>query len=60
MILGQTISTDSSTQYEIEDMRVSAEDFFDRLHAGQSVVEADWSGPQADTLSPARELSLED
>lgn len=59
-ILGQQISTDADTQYEIDDVRVSAENFFDRLHVGQSVVDADWTGPQADTLSPARELSLED
>jgi hypothetical protein len=59
-VLGQLISTDEQTQYEIDDVRVSAELFFDRLHIDQSVVDADWSGAQADTLTPARELSLED
>ncbi len=59
-ILGQVVSTNADTQYEIDDDSVSAEAFFDRLHAGQSEVEADWNGPQADTLSPAQELSLED
>jgi hypothetical protein len=39
---------------------VSAEAFFDRLHARQSEVDADWNGAQADTLLPVRELSLED
>jgi hypothetical protein len=58
-ILGRTISTDSQTVYEVEDLRVSAEEFFNRLHSGQSEVDADWNGPQVDTLSPARELSLE-
>jgi hypothetical protein len=59
-ILGQLVTTDEQTEYEIDDLRVSAEAFFDRLHADQSVVDADWTGAQADTLSPARELSLED
>jgi hypothetical protein len=58
-ILGQTIGTDDQTRYEVEDLRVSAEEFFDRLHSGQSEVDADWNGPQSDTSTPARELSLE-
>jgi hypothetical protein len=59
-IFGKVIGTDSSTRYEIEDMTVSAETFFDRLHVDQSVVDVDWDGARADTLSPAKELSLED
>jgi hypothetical protein len=59
-ILGELINTDDQTVYEIDDMRVSAAAFYDRLHIDQSVVEAEWSSAQADTLSPALELSLED
>ncbi|MGE0624466.1 MAG: DUF5666 domain-containing protein [Pseudomonadales bacterium] len=60
-ILGQVVTTSASTRYELDDdMAVSADEFFARLHAGQSIVDADWSGAQTDTASPARELSLED
>lgn len=59
-ILGQVVST-TGARFELDDdVSVSAEAFFDRLHAGQSVVDADWSGAQMDTASPAREVSLED
>ena len=59
-IFGRVIGTDSATRYEIEDLTVPAETFFERLHAGQSVVDVDWDGARADTLAPAKELSLED
>lgn len=59
-ILGQQVSTSDQTVYEADDVTVSAAVFFGRLHSGQSVVEAEWDGAQADTLAPARELSLED
>jgi hypothetical protein len=58
-LFGLTVSTDDQTQFEVEDVRVSADEFFTRLHSGQSVVDADWNGPEADTSAPARELSLE-
>ncbi len=60
-ILEQTIVTDGSTRYEgYDDESLTAEAFFDRLYAGQSVVDVDWDSAQMDTLSPAKELSLED
>ncbi|HEY5646203.1 MAG TPA: DUF5666 domain-containing protein [Pseudomonadales bacterium] len=59
-ILVQVVST-SGARFELDDDEpVSAEAFFDRLHPGQSVVDADWNGAQSDTASPAREVSLED
>jgi len=59
-IFGLLVVTDSSTRYESDDEAISADEFFSRLHVGQSVVEADWDSAQADTLTPVKELSLED
>jgi hypothetical protein len=59
-IFGKLIVTNGSTRYRIEDASVSAETFFNRLHSGQSVVDADWDGAFDNTTMPARELSLED
>ena len=60
-ILGQVVTTGASTRYELDnDVSVSASEFFAPLHSGQSVVDADWSGAQMDTASPALKLSLED
>lgn len=60
-ILGQTIITNADTRFEDDDDEtLSATEFFARLQAGQSLVEVEWDGAQQDTLSPARELGLED
>jgi hypothetical protein len=59
-IFNQVINTDAQTRYECDDAPVSRDEFFARLHAGQSVVDADWDGAFADTSMPVEELSLED
>lgn len=59
-LFGQLIISGGDTRFEVDDMPVSAEEFFGRLHVSQSVIEAKWDGAQGDTLLPARELSLED
>ena len=58
-LLGVMLTTDASTEYEINDSDVSAEAFFQALVAGQSIVEAQWDGIVTDPSVPLRELELE-
>ena len=69
-ILGVVVRTSEFTEYEIDDDddgmddgfddSAGADDFFDMLNDGQSVVEAKWNGAVISATVPADELELED
>lgn len=61
-ILGLTLITNSTTEYELEedDTTVSAATFFDRLVVGQTIVQAQWDGTVSDTSVAVDELEIED
>ncbi|MEZ5551988.1 MAG: DUF5666 domain-containing protein [Pseudomonadales bacterium] len=65
-LFGRVIITNSSTRYEDSDddderdSNLSADQFFQRLHADQTVIKAKWNGAVSDTNLPVEELSLED
>lgn len=69
-LFGRVIITNSSTRYEDSDDddsdddrnddSLSADQFFQRLHADQTIIKAKWNGAVNDTNLPVEELSLED
>jgi hypothetical protein len=61
VIFGVRISTDANTEYEgLNDQRLTADQFFNALTSGQTLVDAKWEDSVTDPAVPARELSLED